>query len=618
MDTSAAQVLTHASSNTYIYKPLDPLKNEIRLLTLFPGNEEANVKCELSHHRLQKNLTYEALSYTWGENTKPCTIDLHGVPFQVTVNLDVALRNIRRPAGLSPRRLWIDAICINQMDLEERGHQVQCMQQIFSYATRVLAWIGEGSTCTSKAMLFLEQVSLGGGLFDEYGITKTPADTWAALRALFALPYWRRMWIIQELASAIVMGRETTWPPEYRVDVGCGQAWLPLDKVHNAWIYLSRYVDHPYVRGRGEYLAVSNLFSIFSDYGLRCLRSSTLVGLVVTANATDPRDKFYGIYGIIPWRDRVAFLPDYEATLHTACTKIIKHIIEGENNLEILAFDRSVFEPSIPSWAPNIISPALSDTMWRPFWKNFAASRAIAQPSHHRLDICFSTNPSLLTLNGIAVDYIYSVVGPFVNVEAEFDESGEGIHVWDAQNFRKIEEVAFEAYKTAGLIDSDFEGFKKSFKDAKRRMGRLRGPNCLNADPGKDLRVDLLDTLVLGHHVQEFPPLAKPFCNVNRQFLMGYESLKRGQGYVPRELYVTLQHTLQNRCFFATKGGLIGLGPCRTQPNDILAVIFGANMPLILRKDGDYHQLLGEAYVRGKMNGECLNEELETTVFKLI
>jgi hypothetical protein len=611
MDASAALVSAHAASKSYVYKPLDPLKNEIRLLTLFPGDTIDNVKCELSHHSLRDDLNYEALSYTWGISTKPCIIDLHGVPFPVTRNLDVALRNIRKPAGLSPKRLWIDAICINQIDLEERSSQVQCMQEIFSHATRVFAWLGEGNAYTYKAMLFLEQVSQGGGLFNQYGITQTPTQTWAALRTLFALPYWSRMWIIQELAAVIVMD-EAFGLPKYRADVGCGPIWLSLDKLQNAWVYLSRYIDHPYVRGNGEYLAVSNLLSILFDYAHGRVRLSTLIGSVVTTKATDPRDKFYGIYGIIPLRERAALLPNYDTSLHKVCAEIIKYIINNENNLEILAFDRSVFEPSIPSWAPNFISPARSDTLWRPFWKNFAASGTNPQ---HLSDICLSINLSLLTLSGIAVDNIDTVIGPFVSLKAESDESGEYIHVWDEQKFLKVEEAAFEAYKITGRISSNLESFKKSFRDARNR---LKGRSLLSAAPGIDLRVDLLDTLVLGHHVQESPPLAKPMCNINGQFLGGYESLKRGAGYVPKDLYVTLQHTLDNRCFFTTKGGLIELGPCRTQPGDILAVILGANMPLVLRKNGDWHRLLGEAYVRGKMNGECLREEPETKIFKLV
>jgi hypothetical protein len=73
---------------------------------------------------------YRALSYEWGSSTPTVTIQCNDSNFEVTTNLAAALHRLRKLDG--PKIFWIDALCINQKDLEERNQQVAQMGRIYS------------------------------------------------------------------------------------------------------------------------------------------------------------------------------------------------------------------------------------------------------------------------------------------------------------------------------------------------------------------------------------------------------------------------------------------------------------------------------------------------------
>ncbi|KAI0975638.1 heterokaryon incompatibility protein-domain-containing protein [Xylaria arbuscula] len=130
------------------YTSLTPSKKQIRLLTLLKGEWDDKIKCKLDVVSLDDKPQYEALSYVWGSPTDLVDIDVDGVAFWATRNLYVALRRLRSQiqdteTNDDSRTLWVDAVCINQKDVEEKGHQVQLMKDIYSQTTRGLLWLGE-------------------------------------------------------------------------------------------------------------------------------------------------------------------------------------------------------------------------------------------------------------------------------------------------------------------------------------------------------------------------------------------------------------------------------------------------------------------------------------------
>ena|SRR5438045_831816 len=109
----------------YQYSPFDPKERQIRLVTLEPGAWLDRICCSIDTISFDGQPIYEALSYVWGdpENRRPIQLNDH--LFEVTENLWMVLRRLRDHA--IRRVLWVDAICINQTDNEEKSQQVAMM-----------------------------------------------------------------------------------------------------------------------------------------------------------------------------------------------------------------------------------------------------------------------------------------------------------------------------------------------------------------------------------------------------------------------------------------------------------------------------------------------------------
>ena len=138
---------------TYQYTTLQD--REIRLIRLHSGLEPEEVHCEIFHANLDAVPLYEALSYTWGDLgiRRAMTCNPQMDTLMITLNCELAIRRLR--VSDVKRTSWIDAICINQDDIQEQNEQVQLMRGIFRGARRVLVYLGEESTDSVNAMTFI-------------------------------------------------------------------------------------------------------------------------------------------------------------------------------------------------------------------------------------------------------------------------------------------------------------------------------------------------------------------------------------------------------------------------------------------------------------------------------
>ncbi|KAI0894076.1 heterokaryon incompatibility protein-domain-containing protein [Annulohypoxylon nitens] len=116
--------------------------SNIRILRIQPGPHSSPLECQLEERNVNNCRIEEALSYVWGKPDLSRDIKIDGRPFKITRNLEEILLELRRVDVC--RAIWIDAICINQLDLEEKGHQVQLMGDIYSKAERIIIWLGKG------------------------------------------------------------------------------------------------------------------------------------------------------------------------------------------------------------------------------------------------------------------------------------------------------------------------------------------------------------------------------------------------------------------------------------------------------------------------------------------
>ena len=241
------------SASAPLYQPLDPSKSQIRLLQIHrihgPKPHQDKITYTLSTVSLHDKPKFTALSYVWGNPkiTKPITVNNHTV--DVTTNLAAGLRClVKQLAGgkdtLCSFQLWIDAICVNQEDVTERNHQVKLMRDVYSSAEHVFAWLGipkkqEARKSLSRGLGVINTVyeAIKDLSYDEFsdlswaprcpfltrgslpysstvygiggwnarvagGAVSCVEKNWLAVDELLRLPYWRRVWIVQETAFA--------------------------------------------------------------------------------------------------------------------------------------------------------------------------------------------------------------------------------------------------------------------------------------------------------------------------------------------------------------------------------------------------------------------------------
>ncbi|KAE8328213.1 heterokaryon incompatibility protein-domain-containing protein [Aspergillus sergii] len=188
----------------YKYSLLTPRPETIRMLRLLPSEDNtAQIQCQLIDYTLPTPGTedhpYEALSYVWGSENTPQSIIIDGQTLSVTENLYIALLYLRERQ--LERLLWIDAICINQGDEDEKAQQIQFMPMIYGQASQVIVWLGETADQSDKA---LETIRLTA---DDEPSEDKPTDiqqelNHTAIVRLLERPWFRRIWVLQEVYAA--------------------------------------------------------------------------------------------------------------------------------------------------------------------------------------------------------------------------------------------------------------------------------------------------------------------------------------------------------------------------------------------------------------------------------
>lgn len=191
------------------YNPLPLKRGYIRVLNLRGSSfENPLVECELVVNKFSKEHNveqpYEALSWCWGtaEPTAYINIRKDGKVYAkyVPLNLFAALKALRYPK--EDRYLWVDAICIDQENLQEKNHQVEMMSEIYGRADQVCIWLGEGDRSSQMALRFIRKEVLQLQNFDELCESELASAKWSALLDLMQRPWFSRRWVVQEIALA--------------------------------------------------------------------------------------------------------------------------------------------------------------------------------------------------------------------------------------------------------------------------------------------------------------------------------------------------------------------------------------------------------------------------------
>lgn len=311
----------------YEYKSLN--KNAIRLLQLEPGAYDDPLRGRLFHADIDKaQQQYMALSYVWG---RPDYNHMHLIRIdngclQVWDNLNTALRTLRSEHRTVT--LWVDALCINQNDVVERGEQVQLMTKIYTGATGVYSWIGDATPASTVGMEILSYL-LGDGPFDDGApwYRRPASEVAEGLDDIIGRVYFQRIWIVQEAA----VGRRVTLQVGHlsitweAADTRRFLARIKLLEISPLWTAPAS--ESPAV----DFRALRELLEQSSTAGVRKTGRAvapTLLDIVHTMrhmHSTDLRDKIFGMIGLAAPADVAGFVPDYTMSWEVTYKKFYEH-----------------------------------------------------------------------------------------------------------------------------------------------------------------------------------------------------------------------------------------------------------------------------------------------------
>lgn len=346
-----------------MYDQLDRSKNQIRLLRLSPGCASDVLMCDLFTVSMEEPNEYEALSYVWGSAGNVLPIVLDGQRKDVTENLESALRHLRNAE--KQRVLWVDALCINQDDLEERVSQVQLMRQIYSGASQVVVWLRSNKDKDEPALDMIRRL----GSDPRLHWTAIPMKKGMELLSLYMCiksEWWSRIWTAQEavLARRTVYQLGTVRLPgrllinlatSYREHVhrtGC------CNTVKKPWKYGSRIEVADDLRR-----IMDNMFQLRQlQLAPHTLNFDEVASMFRHRTATDTRDKVYGLLGIscgiaegsIDYtitQARVYELATRDCMSHNKNLNILSHVIQ---HVRVGPAGWAVCrEKDEPSWVPD-------------------------------------------------------------------------------------------------------------------------------------------------------------------------------------------------------------------------------------------------------------------------
>ncbi|KAN0102087.1 HET domain containing protein [Hyaloscypha variabilis] len=254
-------------ADNYIYRSLTK-PDAIRLILLDPSPDLSSpLSCRLlltTLSRCKRDLVdkYTALSYVWGESQRTSTITVDGKIFHITASLDSALRHLRDPGR--KRQIWADAICIDQDNIAERNQQVRQMGSVYATADHTVIYLGEGTPETDRLLNDLQITH------DLHALCNQP-ETLSAVKLLLSLPWFRRIWVLQEL----VLSRDP-W-------IQCGTYLIQWNQLENC----VRQLDATLHLHKQIFLNMSNL------------RSEHLVTLVMPPKKTDLDGVAQEIYDLL-------------------------------------------------------------------------------------------------------------------------------------------------------------------------------------------------------------------------------------------------------------------------------------------------------------------------------
>ncbi|KAG4428906.1 hypothetical protein IFR05_015609 [Cadophora sp. M221] len=519
-----------------------------------------------------------------------------------------------------PRLVWIDSICINQKDNEEKREQIQLMQQIYRKAHRVTVCLGHDPHPASSAKQhtaradayivadILTELSLdqnfnaGASLSKYHNYSDRKSSRWHVLRQFLCHPWFTRIWVVQEVALAravrvLYCGVEIPWTTLVSA----------VKLFHqNRLLAFNLLEDAP-----------SNTLSIAASIaGVRLIEtvrlslqnsSSHLFAELLTRcrvyQSTDPRDKIDGMLGISSHIPDGLEVPNYEATPEKFYENCARKVLAGPG-FQFAISSAGIGDTETPDllnapswvtdWSRNAKCVLLSTTYPE------SAYRAGGKP--YSPDSPVRVNARWITLSGCfgdVVDYKSSILMGSKNEDCSTKMgTHEALDIWRV--------------------------VKASLQHVIRRLSTHDLPDAEDLYPHATQQyvVEACWRTLIGDRTMELRPAPAIYNDHFLSFIEQFSSFPGTRQENETQLepgYFSFWWGICAASFgrriCVTDDGLIGLIPPFAMKGDVIFAARGLQAPLLLRKvdartgssiqEGKswHYVLVGECYVHGIMDG---------------
>jgi hypothetical protein len=658
------------------------------------------VEVEIIHQSLADNPAYEALSYVWGDPTVTEDIQIitppraalgnqsieaqkaaQGSPIdpimpnrhkgdaavsadhsphdenhstkicKATTNLKSALQHLRN--FTKPRVIWVDAICINQQDDAERGHQVRQMDQIYRKCSRVCIWLGDAEADSDLAMELINSIteSCQAAMRDNphkevtYSGTFAPvaeqfykdesfAQHFRALLSLIIRPWFGRLWVVQEVVLStrrIVLcgNHQADWGSFFNIFLFLflharsastleGSYRTSLDIIFHR---LPIAVEERWRKSVTIFMRLGTMAINWAEYSPPVLLREALLELR-GRSMTDKRDAVYAILSLASDITPMDLDINYRLDRLEVFKMATRKMIEQSKCLDILCdaptcvhgeivslswlprFDDQELPCGCRSFAGSILtfhgtrnrSPSYQGTAIKPVY--------LASQGRKVEAILFTEEGQLIT-DGIIMDRVHVVMQrpiwtPVLNDEPELTVPKEWFSLALHSDIQGKTTHHQETSVGSELDPQKFEALWRTMI-----ANRESSASC---EPAAFQKGEVLEKWLLENNQCDLVVPPNEAFGLNAQ-----STLLR----LKQRLYVTLMYSTT---LIVTEGGLLGLARGSVAPGDQVCILLGCSVPAILRQvpniEREKYILISESYIHGMMDGEAI-DKLDKGEYKL-
>lgn len=615
----------------YRYKPLSA--DEIRLLRISRKGPFGDYTCQVVHAPFASPPAYEAISYTWGGLPlgKDLLVD-DGYILKVSERVVEIVQ--ARASVMDSKFLWIDAVCINQANIDEKAVQISLMAEIYQNATQTIIWLGlspEASACTSFINRHMVTFYLNRPNTNWKGLFRLGSREpgWQEFLNFLSHPYWSRMWILQE----IVLSKKPI--------IAYGGEYFTFE-------YLQSFFREMESKKQGTLFAMTE--TAVDIRGSLTPSGSVQIPLIITikslmqghedpttfllylmqltrrCKAYDPRDMVFGVLGLLRMKGYDTIVPDYTKSATEICIEMGRRCFES-NPQHILARAGVGFNfstSSLPSWCPDYCGPWPLEPLHQenPMTASLAYNSSADTLWNAKLDLHFP----VITTQAVHFDSI-TELGPRCLqatevMDMDVPTAARSLAEQSLALFN-FAEAALAAGPHQSLVDSDPSDVVWCTLIGNRTSarGEMTASRPAHETCGEHFRSAkrLARAMVYGPNIPDAPKLTDSAVESGVGPFFGDE--------VGNALFMAAHSDVSTgRRLAVTKNGVLSLLPENSRVGDAVSVIAGMQACALLReermplmspndKEGNVPEakwrFVGEAYVHGYMDGEALQGDPE-------